>query len=396
MQRGDALGPLHGVPFTIKDAFETAGVRTTASHQPLEHHVPAEDAVVVARLKSAGAILMGKSNMPELAGTLDCDSDLNGRASNPWDLGCSPGGSTGGGAAGVAARLTPFEIGSDAAGSIRVPAHFCGILGFKPTDRLVPWAGHIPELPGSPRVFRQCVSIGPLARSVRDLELLTRTIAGPHPRDWEVPPISLLPVAPPAVATMRLRWCSSFGDEITDLTSTRLIEQFVMTLSAAGAQLDEADPWGSDIDEICEAGQGLFMLMAMSAAAADDGEPVDSAYDLAVALSRRDAAITRSEAFLDGWDALIAPVAPGPAFRHQSIRGEAVPIDDREVGYWSFMNFCVPYNFTGQPSIVLPIGRSTGGLPVGIQVIGRRWDDMRLLAIAAALEPFTSRGDPAL
>lgn len=195
---------------------------------------------------------------------------------------------------------------------------------------------------------------------------------------------------------MRLRWCSSFGDEITDLTSTRLIEQFVMTLSAAGAQLDEADPWGSDIDEICEAGQGLFMLMAMSAAAADDGEPVDSAYDLAVALSRRDAAITRSEAFLDGWDALIAPVAPGPAFRHQSIRGEAVPIDDREVGYWSFMNFCVPYNFTGQPSIVLPIGRSTGGLPVGIQVIGRRWDDMRLLAIAAALEPFTSRGDPAL
>ena len=130
---------------------------------------------------------------------------------------------------GHSARLTPFEVGSDAAGSIRVPAHFCGILGFKPTDRLIPWAGHIPELPGSPRVFRQCVSIGPLARSVRDLELLTRTIAGPHPRDWEVPPISLQPVAPPAVAAMRLRWCSSFGDEVTDLASARLIEQFTPT-----------------------------------------------------------------------------------------------------------------------------------------------------------------------
>ena len=174
---------------------------------------------------------------------------------------------------GHSARLTPFEVGSDAAGSIRVPAHFCGILGFKPTDRLIPWAGHIPELPVSPRVFRQCVSIGPLARSVRDLELLTRTIAGPHPRDWEVPPISLQPVAPPAVAAMRLRWCSSFGDEVTDLASARLIEQFVMSLSAAGAELDSADPWGSDIDEICEAGRRLFMLMAMSAAEADNGEP---------------------------------------------------------------------------------------------------------------------------
>ena len=382
--------------FTIKDAFETAGVRTTSSHRPLEHHVPAHDAVVVARLKSAGAILMGKSNMPELAGALDCYSDLNGRASNPWDLRRTPGGSTGGGAAGVAARLTPFEVGSDAAGSIRVPAHFCGILGFKPTDRLMPWAGHIPELPGSPRVFRQCVSIGPLARSVRDLELLTRILAGPHPRDWEVPPISLDLVPPPTVGGIRLRWCSNFGAEVTDMATALLLEQFLTSLSAAGAHLDEADPWGSDIDQIVQRGQGLFMLMAMSATENENADESDSAHDLAVALSSRDAAITQSEAFLDGWDALIAPVAPGPAFRHQSTRGEPIPVDDREVDYWSFMNFCVPYNLTGQPSIVLPIGRTADGLPVGIQVISRRWDDMRLLAIAAALEPFTRRGDPGL
>lgn len=134
------------------------------------------------------------------------------------------------------------------------------------------------------------------------------------------------------------------------------------------------------------------MLMLMSSDKPDSDDAVDSAHDLAVALSGRDEAITRSEDFLSGWDAFLAPVAPGPAFRHQSTRGDALPVDDREVDYWSFMNFCVPYNLTGQPSIVLPIGQTPDGLPVGVQIIGRRWNDMRLLAIAAALEPFTSEG----
>lgn len=390
LDRGENVGPLHGVPFTIKDSFETEGLRTTASHRPLADNVPAEDAVVVARIRSAGAILMGKTNLPELAGTLDCDSELNGRASNPWDVTRTPGGSTGGGAAGVAARFSPFEVGSDAAGSIRVPAHFCGVSGFKPTDHLVPWAGHIPELPGSPRLFRQCVSIGPLARSVRDLQLLTRIIAGPHHRDWEVPPIDLQPVEPQAMSRLRLRWCSSFGNEITDRAMAGMIEGFTETLATAGAHVEHADPWGSDINEVCDAGRGLFVLLAMSGSEPGNGEPADSAHDLAVALSARDRAISRSEAFLDGWDAFVAPVAPAPAFRHQAARGEPVPVDDHEVDYWSFMNFCVPYNLTGQPSLVLPIGLTPDGLPVGVQVIARRWDDMRLLAIAAALEPFAA------
>ena len=134
------------------------------------------------------------------------------------------------------------------------------------------------------------------------------------------------------------------------------------------------------------------MLMAMSSDKPDTDDAVDSAHDLAVALSGRDEAITRSEDFLSGCDAFLAPVAPGPAFRHQSTRGDTLPVDHREVDYWSWMNFCVPYNFTGQPSIVLPIGQTPDGLPVGVQIIGRRWDDLRLLAIAAALEPFASEG----
>ena len=130
------------------------------------------------------------------------------------------------------------------------------------------------------------------------------------------------------------------------------------------------------------------MLMLGSSHKSENGEADDSAHDLAVALSGRDGAITRSEDFLGGWDALLAPVAPGPAFHHQSDRGSPVPVDDREVDYWSFMNFCIPYNFTGQPSIVLPVGQTPDGLPVGVQIVARRWADMRLLAIAAALEPF--------
>ena len=169
LKRGETWGPLHGVPMTIKDAIETAGVRTTGGHPPLRDYIPTKDASAVARLKRAGAILLGKTNVPPLSADYRADNEIFGRTNNPWNLARTPGGSSGGAAATVAAGLTGFDVGSDLAGSVRTPAHFCGLFGLKPTERRVPNTGHIPEAPGLPRAVRHMNVLGPLARSVDDL-----------------------------------------------------------------------------------------------------------------------------------------------------------------------------------------------------------------------------------
>ena len=165
-------------------------MRTTCNYQPLANYIPQQDAIAVARLRSAGAIIMAKTNCATLAEDYQANGMMFGRANNPWNLNYTPGGSTSGGAA-VAAGLSPLELGSDYGGSIRQPAHCCGIYGFKPTDRLVPTIGHLPELPGYPRSIRHVLTIGPLARSIEDLKLCLSLIAGADFRQPEIPPVSL-------------------------------------------------------------------------------------------------------------------------------------------------------------------------------------------------------------
>ena len=192
LARGELWGPLHGVPMTIKDALETAGLRTTGGHPPLRDYVPRTDASAVAKLKGAGAILLGKTNVPPLSADYRADNEIFGRTNNPWNLERTPGGSSGGAAAAVAAGLTGFDVGSDLAGSVRTPAHFCGLFGLKPTERRVPNTGHIPEPPGLPRAVRHMNVLGPLARSVQDLALVTKAMCGPDDSEWDVPPVPWL------------------------------------------------------------------------------------------------------------------------------------------------------------------------------------------------------------
>src|SRR3989440_7913869 len=188
LARGEVWGPLHGVPFTLKDAHATAGIRTTTGFPPLADYVPKEDGTVAARLKAAGGILIGKTNVPVMLADFQTSNPIFGRSSNPWHTARTPGGSSGGAAAALASGMTPFEIGTDLSASIRLPAHFCGVSGLKPTERRVPLTGLIPGLPG-PRPLRIMSSIGPMARSVEDLALLFAIIAGPDGRDTEVPPV---------------------------------------------------------------------------------------------------------------------------------------------------------------------------------------------------------------
>jgi len=211
LARGEVWGPLHGVPVTIKDAIETVGLRTTGGFPPLAAYVPTTDAPVVARLRAAGAIIMGKTNVPVLSADYRADNPIFGRTNNPWALDRTPGGSTGGGAAALAAGLTALEVGSDLAGSVRIPAHYCGVYGLKPTEHRVPCTGHIPEVPGTLKGRRHMQTIGPLARSVEDLALALRLMAGPDGWQWEVPPVPLLPAADRPLETLRLAWTDAFG-----------------------------------------------------------------------------------------------------------------------------------------------------------------------------------------
>src|SRR5215212_2236031 len=184
VMRGDALGPLHGVPVSVKDNLETAGLRTTYGSHLFAEHVPDEDAVCVARLKAAGAIVVGKTSLPEFANKAICDSPLFGPTRNPWALDRVAGGSSGGAAAAVAAGLGPIAIGTDASGSIRIPAACCGVLGLKPT------AGRVPQFP-NPNPWEIASQVGPLARTAADVDLLLRVLSGPDERD----PLSLPPIA---------------------------------------------------------------------------------------------------------------------------------------------------------------------------------------------------------
>ena len=184
--KGNLWGPLHGVPVTFKDVFETAGLRTTAGHKPLAEHVPDHDATVVARMRAAGAIALGKTNTPALAMDTQCENSLFGRTNNPWDAERTPGGSSGGEAAALAAGMAPLGLGSDVGGSVRIPAHYCGVFCLKPTEGRVPQSGHVPPLPNATNWIRHFVVSGPLARSVEDLRLALRIIAGPDGNDLAV------------------------------------------------------------------------------------------------------------------------------------------------------------------------------------------------------------------
>ena len=416
MARGESWGPLHGVPVTIKDSFETAGLRTTSSFKPLSDHRPKQDASVVARMRDAGAIILGKTNMPELALDIQSNSPIFGRANNPWDLERTPGGSTGGGAAAVAAGLSPLEIGSDIGGSIRIPSHFCGLFGFKPTEHRVPESGHIPGLPGDPKTVRHMGVFGPLARSVEDLRLCLSLIAGPDGRDWEVPPVPLDEVSERPLKEASFAWTDDFGGVPVTADTRAALEKLARTLSDLGCRVERLHPPGFDFTvawktfgEIVgtEAGASMpFLLRALGSLSApilSRGDPLFCAMmrgfrlDMrryTKALSLRDSLIGSLERFLGDWDAWICPVSSAPAFRHRrpaaKMPGQPIEVDGRKIPYWvAGVSYTSVFNLTGNPVVVLPVARSGEGLPIGVQVVGRRWDDMRVLALAENLARVT-------
>ena len=414
LAQGEVWGPLHGVPVTFKDVFETAGMRTTSSHKPLAGYVPQRDATVVARLRAAGAIVLGKTNMPELAGDSQSDSPVFGRANNPWDLGRTPGGSSGGEAAAAAAGLSVLGSGSDIGGSLRLPAHFCGVFALKPTDHRVSNAGHVPPLPDSVNTVRHLAVNGPIARHPADLGLWLSLVAGPDGRDATVPPVPVTgaELVPRALAGLRIAWTDDLGG-IPVTTDTRdALTRFATDLANAGCQVRRAAP-GVDIEEVWQTYGTLYgaMLFAMQPRVARVAlrtvgpvmfrDPVfgpssraatASAREFLHALARRDTLMWAMEEFLVDVDAWICPVASIPAFPHRPARqqGRPVQVDDQKVpGTVATMGHTMLASLTGHPAVALPLNHHNGDLPIGAQVIGRLWHDADLLNVVGALTTVT-------
>lgn len=383
LARGEMWGPLHGVPMTLKDGHSTAGMRTTCGYPPLAEYVPTEDGTVAARLNEAGAIILGKTNVSPLLGDIQSDNAIFGRTNNPYDLERTPGGSSGGAAAALAAFMTPLEIGSDMAGSIRIPAHFCGLFGLKTTEHRVSSYGHIPDLPGALRSHGLMGTIGPLARSLDDLELAYRIIAGPDGRDHAVPPIPLREVPHLSPGELRVAWAPTFPGVPVAAAIREAVHRVAAELERAGAQVEETLP-DVDFRELARARAVLSSAMGLPAEP-EPGEEVPDLRQYYNALHLRDAIVSAWEAFFGEFDALLCPVCMLTAFPHCPTN-TPLQVDGETVNYWRALGHTAPFNFTGHPVVVVPIGKDAGGLPIGMQVVGKRWDEERLLGIAQLLE----------
>ena len=411
LARGEIWGPLHGVPVTIKDSFATAGIRTTCGYPPLKDYVPAGDATVVARLKAAGAIVLGKTNLPVLVQGFQSDNEIFGRSNNPWDVTRTPGGSTGGGAAALAAGMSPLEIGSDYGGSVRIPAHYCGLFSIKPTEHRVPLTGHIPELPGK-RSVRHVATPGPLARSVEDLKLALQLIAGPDLGQPDVAPVPLAPAPKPPLKSLRVAWSDNFGTLPITRDTRAALHGLIARLDEDECVVEQHMPDNFDFPDIwetygelrqCEIGSALSVELEAEYAAnfgvsatSDDpelrgmGRRVNATLkQYTETLAKRDAAIAALEKFFETCDVFLCPVTVGPAFPHCK-PGTPIAVDGKRVSYrLGGTGYTSPFNLTGNPSVVVPLTRSKEGLPIGVQLVGPRWSEMKLLAIADAFVEYT-------
>ena len=387
---GETLGPLHGVPITIKDAYEVEGTISTGGTLGRRDFVATEDATVVSRLRGAGAIVMGKTNLPEISMGFESSNLVYGRTNNPYDLSRTPGGSTGGEAAIIAAGGSPLGMGSDAGGSIRWPSHCTGIAGLKPTTGRVPRTGHWPPFGG---VFSLVTQPGPMARSVTDVAMALRIIAGPDGRDPTTMPVDLGEPADVKINGLRIAFHDDNGVATPIGEMRAAVRRAAAAMEDAGAHVREDRPaaltetpalhasiMGADAGQVArailaDAGSPEMDPDLQARIAMMSSEPIpvkDFMDDLASLEEYR----SRMLGFMHSYDVMIGPAAPRPAALHHH-------------GYDGFPesgSYSHAYNLAGWPALVIRGGTSPEGLPLGIQVISTPWREDVVLAVGARLE----------
>lgn len=410
---GQAIGPLHGLPVSFKDSHVTKGMRTVCGFEPLKDFVPDHDSFAVAKVRQTGGIPFAKTNVPPLLGAFHTDNPVFGRTNNPWDLARSPGASSGGSGAALAAGMTPLDIGSDMLGSIRLPAHFCGLAGLKPTQYRVSPVGHYPPLAGGFYAGNVLATRGPLARCVDDLLLVFPVIAGFDPQDPEAIPYPLesCPVKP--LSDYRVAWTDAFGGLPVTAETRAALEKTARALAAAGCRVEKASPTGVDFEQLWLAAGEIFngtISQGMSTeykqqwleslrATADDG-PLEQGCYRGVqqnyeswfnAMAVRLHWILQLRSFFEKWDGWLVPTSCGPAFRHdevdkpRNIAGRSVPF------LTAVASHVAPFNLSGSPAVTIPAALSADGLPICLQLVGRPWQDLPLLRLAQQVEAVIGR-----
>jgi amidase len=367
---------------TIKDSLDTAGVISTGGTKGRESFVPKEDATVVYRLKNAGAILLGKTNTPELTLSYETDNLIYGLTNNPFDLARSPGGSSGGAAAIVAAGGAPFDIGSDYGGSIRLPSHFCGIAGIKPSAGRVPRTGHIYPFGGVQDSFQQ---IGPLARYVDDLSLLLQLIAGPDAADPGVFPLEWHEPEAVDLQALRISFHTDNGIATPTPETQRTVTEVALRLESIVIAVDDVKPAGVEqtmhLSGLYSWDGGAAVKRLLGEAGTTESprltqeDPALDAAELDALLARWYSFRSSMHSFMADYDVIVCPANAGPA-----------PVHGPEMEEFSRFTYTFTYNLTGWPAAVVRAGTSPEGLPIGVQIVARPGREDVALAVAKFVE----------
>jgi amidase len=397
VMRGDLPGPLHGVPMSIKSSIDVAGLRCEAGTRLRAGLVAGKDAPLVSRLRRAGAIILGNTNTPELLMAWETDNVLYGRTNNPWNLSRTAGGSSGGEAAAIASGCSAAGVGSDGGGSIRVPAHFCGICGLKPTPGRIPATGHFPTSVGP---FALIGVVGPMARTIADLKALFEVMQGPDDGDPGAAPVPVRWPDDEFLRNLRVGYFEDDGRTPVTLETRAAIRSATDALRSADFNVRPFRPEGLETARQLWwqwfGVAGRMLLGPMTEGKESELSPILKEF---MSWTAAETPLT-AQTLLDSWilrDALrmqifeqmrdspilICPVAAIPAFRHRerswTVEGKAV----RYLDAWSYTEW---FNLLGCPAVVVPVGASPEGLPIGVQIVGRPWEEELVLSVAAVIE----------
>ena len=412
-QEGKFLGPLHGVPVTVKEQFWIQGKRSTINATMHKDFVAPEDAVVVDRVRKSGAVILGHTNVPRFLVDYQVWGDLYPEGKNPYNTDCTPGGSTGGGAAAVAAGFSPLELGGDLGGSIRVPANFCGLYGLKPTEKTVPLHGNIP-LPKNAKTFIvHMTQAGPLARTLEDIEILWKVIVGPHESDRDTPRIEWYPSAKKSLSDYKIAWVDAWPDHPVSGQVSGAIRALVGTLEQHGCRVENASPERNLHEESLDLWMGIFpyilaqgvpwfvrplLKMDLNSKVLKGLKKHRKDFDRAFGMSanhygemmlRRNIAVSKWERFFADRDFLICPSGFGPAYARTKV-GTRLRYEGTEMIYGDYVwPFMACFNASGHPALNIPLGLGKEGLPLGVQIVGPYWSEPEMIAFAKQVAQLT-------
>jgi Asp-tRNA(Asn)/Glu-tRNA(Gln) amidotransferase A subunit family amidase len=391
------MGPLHGVPVSMKSSVDVAGWKAECGTVLRRNYVASEDAPLVSRLRKAGAILIGSTNVPEFLMAYETDNLLYGRTNSPWDLARTPGGSSGGEAAAIASGCSAGGVGSDGGGSIRIPAHFSGICGLKPTPGRIPSTGHYPVSAGP---FAQLGVVGPMARTMQDLTTLFEVMTGPDIGDPASAPVPVRRRSGEEIRKLRVAYFEDDGVTPVTPQTAAAVRTAAEALRKQGFIVEEWRP--RNLERVWQLwwnlfGRGVQMAFAPTVEGREEelspmyrdframvaAQPAMNAQELLNTLLGRDALRGMLLEKMEEFPILLCPACAIPAFRH---REREWTVQGKKVEYLKAMSYSQWFNLLGNPAAVLPVAQSPEGLPIGVQIVGRPWREEEVLGVAACIE----------